>query len=103
MRLLIAAAVLDAGTCGGEPDARRFRFLGHDAHGFEERCVAVAEPAGGGERARAGDEQLDALLVRRGFREQPECFAEPVCSTRRRPRGGCLSASRRHAIAAASP
>ena len=33
---------------------------GHDAHGFEERCVAVAEPAGGGERARAGDEQLDA-------------------------------------------
>ena len=36
VRLLVTAEkVLDAGACGGEPDAQRLRFLGHDAHALE--------------------------------------------------------------------
>ena len=92
MRVLVAAEkVLDAGAGGGEPYARRLRFLGHDAHPLEQCFVAVAELAGGRECAGLRQQQLDALLARRSLREQAECFAEPVRCTCRRARSSCLS------------
>ena len=92
VRLLVAAEeVLDARARGGEPDAQRLRFLGDDVHALEERCMALAELAGGGERFGTGQQQLDAPVDRRSRREEAEGCGEPACGACRRTRGRRLS------------
>ena len=92
VRLLVPAEeVLDARAGSGEADAQRLRFLGDDVHALEERCVALAELAGGGERFGTGQQQLDAPVARRSRREETEGGGEPARGARRCTRGRRLS------------
>ena len=54
----------------------------------KQGAVAVGETAGGRERARTGEEELDALQRRRGLREEAQRFCEPVCGAGRRQPDG---------------
>ena len=92
VRLVVPAEkVLDARAGGGEADAQRLRFLGDDFMLSSERCVALAELAGGGERFGTGQEQLDAAVAGRGRREETEGGREPARGARRCTRRRRLS------------
>ena len=56
-----------------------------------ERCMALAELAGGGERFGTGEQQLDAPVAGRSRREETEGRSEPACGARRCTRGRRLS------------
>jgi hypothetical protein len=66
-------------------------FVGHDREGIEQRPVAVIESADRSQRSRAAHEKLDALLRRRGRRQQPEGFCKPVRGACRRQPDGFLA------------
>ncbi len=92
VRLLVPAEkVLDARARGGEADAQRLRFPRDDVHALDERCMALAELAGGGERFGTGQQQLDAPVAWRSRREETEGRSEPACGARRCTRGRGLS------------
>ena len=85
MRLLVAAEqVLDPGTGRREPHPQRDRVGRDEPDAVEQRRVAVGELAGRDERPRAGEEQLDPHLGRRGIGQEPERVSKPGCGARGR-------------------
>ena len=67
----------------GEPRVPR-----REGDGLQQRVMAVGEVPGRGQRARAGEQKLDALLCRRVLGQQPQRVAEPARSALRcEPRG----------------
>src|SRR3954451_21450066 len=78
--------MLDARAGSGETDAQRLRFLRNDVHALEERCVAFAELAGGGERLGTRQQKLDTPLARRSRGKETEGGGEPMCGGPRRAR-----------------
>ena len=89
--LVPSEEALHPGTGAGEPGAQCVGVVGHDRDGLQQGAVAVGETAGRRQRPRAGEEELDALLRRRGLREEAQCLCEPVCGACRREPDGFLA------------
>ena len=89
--LVPAEEVLDACARSGQTHTQSLRFLGDDLHALEQRSVALPQLAGGGERLRTCQQQLDAPLVWRIGREEAQRGAEPACGARRSALGGRLA------------
>ena len=94
--ILSAEIALHAGTGAGEPGTQRGGVVGHDREGVQQRAVAVVETADRRQRSRASEEKLDALLRRRGRRQQAQGFREPVRGARRRQPDGFLAGLAQH-------
>ena len=89
--LLVAEEVLYPGARRRELAAKRDRLLGHDREALQQGGVAVGELAGRGQRAGAGEEELDALVRQRSLRQEAQRACEPACGSRGCARRDLLS------------
>ena len=88
---LLAEQVLDVRAGDGKPDSCHVGVVGHQLHALEQGSVALAKLPRGRERARASEEQVDALLCGSGRWQQAQSRAQPVRCTTWRPAGSRLS------------
>jgi hypothetical protein len=79
MRLLVASEQpLDSRAHDRQPDAQRVCLGRHDPDALDQRRVALGEPARGGQRGRAREQQLDPFLGRGILGEDAERTVEPA-------------------------